>query len=150
MTAPNNPRAPLSGYVGSCRPWLRPRPVLPDVDQGHLAAPEARHRLEVRVPISMVLLLTFVCLGLAVIGIDIYRFEIACWTLLLVFAIRDAISDEPLRLSYPPRHPKLRFFHPPIVIPSDIENTLSEGYSEGRNVASWSTRSRVSWSRPAC
>ncbi|MDG7007703.1 MAG: hypothetical protein JRN06_05625 [Nitrososphaerota archaeon] len=72
----------------------------------------------------MVLLLIFAYLGLAVLGIDIYHFEIACGTLLSVFAIRDAISDEPLRLPCPPRCPKLGFFHTPTVIPSDIEHVL--------------------------
>jgi len=52
--------------------------------------------------ISMVLLLIFAYLGLAILGllgINIYDFEIAGGTLLLVFAIRDALSNEPLGAS---------------------------------------------------
>jgi MarC family membrane protein len=52
--------------------------------------------------ISMVLLLIFAYLGLAILGllgINIYDFEIAGGTLLLVFAIRDALSNEPLAAS---------------------------------------------------
>ena len=49
--------------------------------------------------ISMVLLLIFAYLGqaiLSLLGINIYDFEIAGGALLLVFAIRDALSNEPL------------------------------------------------------
>lgn len=48
---------------------------------------------------SMVLLLVFAYLGeviLGLLGITIYDFEIAGGALLLVFAIRDALSNEPL------------------------------------------------------
>lgn len=49
--------------------------------------------------ISMILLLVFAYLGeviLGLLGITIYDFEIAGGALLLVFAIRDALSNEPL------------------------------------------------------
>jgi multiple antibiotic resistance protein len=52
--------------------------------------------------ISVGLLLVFAYLGqaiLALLGINIYDFEIAGGTLLLVFAIRDALSNEPLGAS---------------------------------------------------
>jgi multiple antibiotic resistance protein len=52
--------------------------------------------------ISMVLLLIFAYMGqaiLALLGINIYDFEIAGGALLLVFAIRDALSNEPLGAS---------------------------------------------------
>jgi multiple antibiotic resistance protein len=52
--------------------------------------------------ISMVLLLIFAYLGegiLALLGITIYDFEIAGGALLFVFAIRDALSNEPLGAS---------------------------------------------------
>jgi multiple antibiotic resistance protein len=52
--------------------------------------------------IAMALLIIFAYLGeaiLALLGITIYDFEIAGGTLLLVFAIRDALSNEPLGAS---------------------------------------------------
>jgi multiple antibiotic resistance protein len=65
--------------------------------------PEQRRRVANRsVLISMVLLLIFAYLGtaiLALLGITIYDFEIAGGSLLLVFAIRDALSNEPLGAS---------------------------------------------------
>jgi multiple antibiotic resistance protein len=67
-------------------------------------ATPAERRIVARrsVLISTVLLLIFAYLGraiLALLGINIYDFEIAGGALLLVFAIRDALSNEPLGAS---------------------------------------------------
>jgi len=67
------------------------------------AAPAERRKVATRsVTISVVLLLIFAYLGsalLGLLGITIYDFEIAGGTLLFVFAIRDALSNEPLGAS---------------------------------------------------
>ncbi len=66
-------------------------------------SPQLRRKVARRsVLISMALLLIFAYLGQAILtllGITIYDFEIAGGGLLLVFAIRDALSNEPLGAS---------------------------------------------------
>ncbi len=65
--------------------------------------PAQRRKVAKRsVMISMILLLVFAYLGevlLSLLGITIYDFEIAGGALLLVFAIRDELSNEPLGMS---------------------------------------------------
>ena len=67
------------------------------------ATPKQRRKVAARsISIAVVLLFVFAYGGealLALLGITVYHFEIAGGTLLLVFAIRDALANEPLGAS---------------------------------------------------
>jgi multiple antibiotic resistance protein len=67
------------------------------------ATPEQRKKIAKRsVKIAMALLLIFAYLGnviLLLLGITLYDFQVAGGVLLLVFALRDALSNEPLGAS---------------------------------------------------
>jgi len=76
-------------------------PFFQSLTQG--ATPAQRRRVASRsISIAIVLLLVFAYAGyglLTLLGITVYDFEVAGGTLLFVFAIRDALSSEPLGAS---------------------------------------------------